>query len=195
MRVMHAQVTYNMTLLIIFYRAIRALESRRLFALMAQMGEHRFLPLVQIATTRTLEVSLIDIIWFRINIVISPPLGGIIWNPWKSGSVLVISSIFAFSRDGRVLQIDVRLRALPHRYIKITRLFVKYYCYVKLKLSSSLFHIKRRKKKRKEKDITQIIVVFIARKIANSVNALLHFLIKKELSYKIFCVQSRLELR
>lgn len=78
---MHAQVSYDMPLLIIFYRAIRALESRRLFALMTQMREHRFLPLVQIAATGTLvqAVSLIDIVWIRINFfVVPPPLGGTI---------------------------------------------------------------------------------------------------------------------
>lgn len=81
MRVMHAQMTYDMSLLIIFYQAIRAFESRWLFALVAQMREHRFLPLVQIAATGTLVqvVSLFDIAWIRINFfAVPPPLGGTI---------------------------------------------------------------------------------------------------------------------
>jgi len=97
MRMMHAQVTHNVSLLIIFYRAIYAHESRRLFALMTQMREHRFLPLVQIAATRTLvqAVSLIDIVWIQTNFfVVLPPLEGTIWNPRKSRNVLVISRSF-----------------------------------------------------------------------------------------------------
>lgn len=72
-------MTYNMNLLIVFYRAIRALESRRLLALMAQMREHRFLPLVQIAATGTLElaVSCIDTFWIRINFSAVPPSLGV----------------------------------------------------------------------------------------------------------------------
>lgn len=105
MRVMHAQVTYDMPLLIIFYRAIRALESWRLFALMAQMREHRFLPLVQIAATGTLVhvVSLTDTVWINFPAVL-PPLGGTTWNPWKSGNVLVTSRSSVFLGNGRVLQ-------------------------------------------------------------------------------------------
>jgi len=81
MRVMHAQVTHDVSLLIIFYRAIYTHESRRLFALMTQMREHRFLPLVQITATGTLvqAVSLIDIVWIRTNFfIVLPPLEGTI---------------------------------------------------------------------------------------------------------------------
>lgn len=78
---MHAQMTHDMRLLIIFYQAIRAFESRQLFALMTQMRQHRFLPLVLIAATGTLEqaVSLSDIAWIGINVfTVPPPLGGTI---------------------------------------------------------------------------------------------------------------------
>lgn len=74
-------MTYDMALLIIFSLAIRAFESRRLFAMVAQMREHRFLPLVQIAATGTLvqAISLFDIARIRINVLaVTPPLGGVI---------------------------------------------------------------------------------------------------------------------
>lgn len=54
MRVVDAQVADNVRLLIILHRAVQALESRRLLALMPQMRQHRFLPLVQIMTAGTL---------------------------------------------------------------------------------------------------------------------------------------------
>lgn len=55
MRVMHVQMTNDMRLLIILCRAILALESRRLLALITQMRQHRFFPFVLIVATRTLE--------------------------------------------------------------------------------------------------------------------------------------------
>lgn len=62
MRMVHTQVAYDVGLLIIFHRAMRTLESRRLFALVPQVCQHRLLPLVQIMATGTLEhaVSLVN---------------------------------------------------------------------------------------------------------------------------------------
>lgn len=108
MRVMHAQMTNDMCLLIIPCRAILALESRRLLALIAQMRQHRFFPLVQIVATRTLEHAVLltaDSAFPRINHLESPlPSWKSIWNPWKKESVLITSRFSTFSRKGRALQ-------------------------------------------------------------------------------------------
>lgn len=136
MRMVHAQMTHDMSLLIIFYRAIRAFESRWFFALMTQMREHRFLPLVHIAATGTLVQAVSLIAWIRINFfMVPPPLGGTIWNSWKSGIVLVMS------RSSVILIMDVSWKmVLAHSFTdkswKPIDGFVKYsfvkYCYKKL---------------------------------------------------------------
>lgn len=48
------QVAYHVRLLVVLHRAVGALEPRWLLALIPQMGQHRFLPFVEITTTRAL---------------------------------------------------------------------------------------------------------------------------------------------
>lgn len=50
----NSQVAYHVRLLVVLHRAVGALEPGRLLALVPQMGEHRLLPLVEVATTRAL---------------------------------------------------------------------------------------------------------------------------------------------
>lgn len=51
---MHAEMSYHVRLLVILHRAVRALETRWLLALIPQVRQHRFLPFVRIVTTRAL---------------------------------------------------------------------------------------------------------------------------------------------
>lgn len=103
-RVVDAQVADDVRLLVILHRAMQALESRRLLALMPQVRQHRLLPLVQVAATGTLVhvVALVEefLVGARSRVrrlvALAPRLQRVIWNPRKDEGVLVQEPIHSF---------------------------------------------------------------------------------------------------
>lgn len=176
MRVVNAQMTSDVRLLIIPCRAILALESRRLLALITQMRHHRFFPLVQIVTTGTLEHAVsftdADSALARMNHLESPlPSRKSIWNPWKKRERFNNESSFRLSlaKDASCETVSACQQTSFVEIMKITVNIVITKLNVHINVINNMSHEHRRNKKKKRerrvKSIDRTIVIFISAQI------------------------------